>query len=93
MITFEELRNGSHWKNEIINGDCREILRALPEKSVHCVVTSPPYWKLRDYDCGGQLGQEKTPDEYIENIVSVFRDVKRVLRDDGTVWLNLGANY
>ena len=65
----------------------------LPDKSVHCVVTSPPYWGLRDYGVAGQLGLEKTPEEFIERMVGVFRHVWRVLRDDGTCWLNMGGSY
>lgn len=74
-------------------GDCREVMAALPAGSVHCVVTSPPYWGLRDYGETGQLGLEPTPEEYVANMVEVFRGVRRVLRDDGTVWLNLGDSY
>src|SRR5574343_992618 len=62
-------------------------------KSVQCVVTSPPYWGLRDYGVEGQLGLEKTPDEYVANMVAVFREVRRVLKDDGVLWLNLGDSY
>ena len=65
----------------------------LADRSVHCVVTSPPYWGLRDYGIGDQLGLEPTPEQYVENMVAVFREVRRVLRDDGTVWLNLGDSY
>ena len=65
----------------------------LADKSVQCCVTSPPYWGLRDYGVGGQLGLEQTPEEYVENMVKVFREVWRVLRDDGTLWLNLGDSY
>lgn len=74
-------------------GDVREVLPTLPSESVQCVVTSPPYWGLRDYGVVGQLGLEETPEEYVENIVAVFREVRRVLRDDGTLWLNLGDSY
>ena len=79
--------------NRILIGDCREQLATLPEKSVHCCVTSPPYWGLRDYGVDGQLGLEPTPEEYVANIVGVFREVWRALRDDGTLWLNLGDSY
>jgi DNA modification methylase len=65
----------------------------LDEDSVQCVVTSPPYWGLRDYGVEGQLGAEKTPEEYVERLVKIFLEVKRVLRGDGTVWLNLGDTY
>ena len=77
----------------IVQGDALENLRLLDDQSVHCCVTSPPYWGLRDYGEPGQLGLEPTPDEYVANLVAVFREVKRVLRDDGTVWLNLGDSY
>ncbi|MTJ81752.1 MAG: site-specific DNA-methyltransferase [Telmatospirillum sp.] len=77
----------------ILTGDCRQLLRTLPEKSVHCCVTSPPYWGLRDYGVGGQIGLEGTYPEYVSALVDVFREVKRVLRDDGTLWLNLGDCY
>lgn len=77
----------------ILAGDCREVLPTLPEGSVHCVVTSPPYWGLRDYGVAGQLGLEPAPEEYVESMVAVFREVRRVLRDDGTVWLNMGDGY
>jgi len=60
---------------------------------VHCCVTSPPYFGLRDYGCAGQIGLESTPDAYVAELVAVFREVKRVLRDDGTLWLNLGSSY
>lgn len=75
---------------EIIVGDCREVLRSMPDQSVHCVVTSPPYFGLRDYGVDGQIGLEQTPDEYVAEMVAVFREVRRVFRDDGTLWLNLG---
>ena len=78
---------------DILIGDCRESLRSLPEKSVHTCVTSPPYFGLRDYGHDGQIGLEPTPDEFVTQLVSVFREVKRVLRDDGTLWLNLGDSY
>lgn len=65
----------------------------LADESVQCVVTSPPYWGLRDYGVEGQLGLEPTPDAYVANLVAVFREVRRVLRQDGTVWLNLGDSY
>lgn len=74
-------------------GDCLDVLRSLPERSIHCCVTSPPYWGLRDYGADGQIGLEQTPDEYVARMVDVFREVRRVLRDDGTLWLNLGDSY
>lgn len=69
------------------------MLKRIPDSTVQCVVTSPPYWSLRDYGVADQLGQEKTPEEYIQNLVNVFREVRRVLKEDGTVWLNLGDTY
>ena len=77
----------------LINADVNDGLKQIEEKSVHCIVTSPPYWGLRDYGVVGQLGRESTPEEYVANMVEVFRGIKRVLRDDGTVWLNLGDSY
>jgi DNA modification methylase len=77
----------------ILNGDCKDILRTLPAQSVHCVVTSPPYWGLRDYGVAEQLGLEPDFNAYVANMVAVFREVRRVLRDDGTLWLNLGDSY
>jgi DNA modification methylase len=77
----------------IRHGDCREVLRTMPDKSVHCCVTSPPYFGLRDYGHAGQIGLEATPDAFVAEMMSVFREVRRVLRDDGTLWLNLGDSY
>ncbi len=78
---------------KIINADVMDGLRQLENESVHCVVTSPPYFGLRDYGHAGQIGLEATPDEYITKMVSVFREVRRVLRSDGTLWLNIGDSY
>jgi DNA modification methylase len=77
----------------IIEGDCRTRLTELPAGSVQTCVTSPPYFGLRDYGHDGQIGLEPTPDEFVTALVGVFREVRRVLRDDGTVWLNLGDSY
>jgi len=77
----------------ILIGDCRERLRELPAKSVQTCVTSPPYFGLRDYGHAGQIGLEDTPDAFVSQMVEVFREVRRVLRDDGTLWLNLGDTY
>ena len=77
----------------MIQGDVRDVLPTLDAGSVHCVVTSPPYWGLRDYGVDNQIGLEPTPEEYVQTMVEVFRAVRRVLRDDGTVWLNLGDTY
>lgn len=87
---------GLVWQDDhltLYGGDCRDVLKELPAESVHCVVTSPPYWGLRDYGVGGQLGLEATPEEFVANMVAVFREVRRVLRADGTLWLNLGDSY
>ena len=78
---------------KILQGNCLETLSSLEEKSVNTCVTSPPYWGLRDYGTDDQLGQEETPEKFVESLVNVFREVRRVLRDDGTVWLNLGDSY
>jgi DNA modification methylase len=77
----------------ILIGDCRDKLRELPDASVNCCVTSPPYFGLRDYGVDGQMGLEPTPDEFVSGMVEVFREVRRVLRDDGTLWLNIGDSY
>jgi len=77
----------------IIQGDCLAGLRTLPDESVHCCVTSPPYYGLRDYQCEGQIGLEATPEAYVARMVEVFREVRRVLREDGSLWLNLGDSY
>lgn len=74
-------------------GDSLQILQGLPENSVHCCVTSPPYYGLRDYGTDGQIGREATPEEYIANLTAVFHEVKRVLRPDGTCWLNIADTY
>lgn len=77
----------------IIKGDCLKVMAGLPDGSIHCCVTSPPYWGLRDYGVDGQIGLESTPEAYVARMVEVFREVRRVLRDDGTLWLNLGDSY
>jgi len=79
--------------NKIICGNCLDVMKTFPDESIHCCITSPPYWGLRNYNCDGQLGLEKTPEEYVKKMVEVFGEVKRVLRKDGTLWLNLGSNY
>lgn len=78
---------------KVLIGDCIESMRTLPDQFVNCCVTSPPYFGLRDYGQDGQIGLEATPDEFVAALVAVFREVRRVLRDDGTVWLNLGDSY
>ena len=77
----------------VLVGDTRQRLAELPDCSVQTCVTSPPYWGLRDYGHAGQIGLEQTPDEYVAEMVAVFREVRRVLADDGTLWLNLGDSY
>lgn len=74
-------------------GDAVDVLRSIPSDSIDCCVTSPPYWGLRDYGRAGQIGLEKSPDEYVERLVSVFAEVRRVLKPDGTCWVNLGDSY
>lgn len=78
---------------QIIRGDALKVLRGMDKGSVHCCITSPPYWGLRDYGVDGQLGLEATPEEYVEKLVAILDAVKRVLRYDGTLWLNLGDAY
>ena len=77
----------------VLEGDSRTVLATLPEASVKCCVTSPPYFGLRDYGHDGQIGLEPTPDAYVAELVALFREVRRVLTDDGTLWLNLGDSY
>lgn len=78
---------------QILEGDCRDLLRSLPTESVHCIVTSPPYFGLRDYGMGAQIGLETTPGAFVDALVGVFHEARRVLRSDGTLWLNLGDSY
>ena len=78
---------------QILQGDAIKQLQKLDDKSINTCITSPPYWGLRDYGENNQLGLEETPEEFVDNLVKVFREVKRVLRDDGTFWLNLGDSY
>ena len=77
----------------ILTGDALEQLRQLPPESVHTCVTSPPYYNLRDYGAVGQIGNEASVEEYLQSLVSVFREVRRVLRADGTLWVNMGDSY
>lgn len=81
------------YKNEIIQGDAIEVLRGMPANFIDCCVTSPPYFNLRDYGQDGQIGLEDTPEEYISNLVNVFREVNRVLKSTGTMWVNIGDSY
>jgi len=79
--------------DRIICGDCLEVLKTLPAESVDCCITSPPYYGLRDYGVAGQIGLEATPEAYISRLGDVFREVRRVLKDEGTLWLNLGDSF
>jgi DNA modification methylase len=84
---------GPNGEATIYIGDNRDTLREIPDGSVQCVVTSPPYYGLRDYGNDAQIGLEDTPEAFVQALVEVFREVRRVLRDDGTLWLNLGDSY
>lgn len=81
------------YRNQIITGDALEVLRTLPDGLVQCVVSSPPYFALRNYGVDGQIGMEESPEEFIDKLVAVFHEVRRVLRSDGTLWLNIGDTY
>jgi len=87
MLNIDEI------KNTIIQGDSLEVLRQIPDESIDCVITSPPYWGLRDYGHDGQIGLEKTPEEFVGKLVALFSEVKRCLKKEGTLWLNLGDSY
>ena len=78
---------------KIMVGDCASTMKEIDSGSIHCCVTSPPYFGLRDYGHDAQIGLEKTPEEFVSKLVDIFREVKRVLRDDGTLWLNIGDSY
>lgn len=80
-------------KNKIIEGDALAMLKTLDTASINCCVTSPPYYNLRDYGCDGQIGLESSPEEYIQKLVEIFREVRRVLKDDGTLWVNIADSY
>jgi site-specific DNA-methyltransferase (adenine-specific) len=82
-----------NWVNSILNGDAANVLAQLPSSSVDCIVTSPPYYLQRDYSTPVQIGNENTPDEYIKNLLKVFKECHRVLKEDGTLWINLGDKY
>ena len=94
MIYLVRIKGGKKLEtNKIHNCDCMEGLKNLPDGSIDCCVTSPPYWGLRDYGVNGQIGLEETPEEYVDKLVLLFREVKRVLKKEGTLWLNLGDSY
>lgn len=77
----------------IVQGDALQILKKMPDESIDCVITSPPYWALRDYGVDGQIGLEKTHHAYIENLLSIFDQIKRILKNEGTCWVNIGDTY
>ena len=79
--------------NKIFHEDCLDTLKRMDNESINCVITSPPYYRLRDYGIDGQIGLEPTPEEYVSKLVTIFREIRRVLTKDGTVWLNLGDSY
>lgn len=81
------------FRNRILIGDSLKVLRRLPSEVVDMCVTSPPYYGLRDYGMNGQIGMEATPEEYIDRLVAVFSEVKRVLKNNGTLWVNIGDSY
>ena len=88
-----KLNFGQESKLRVLNGDCGKLLPGLDANSIQCCVTSPPYWGLRDYDHPDQIGAEPSPELYVRNLVSVFRHVHRALKDDVTLWLNVGDGY
>lgn len=79
--------------NKVIHGDSLEVLKSIPDGVIQCCMTSPPYWGLRDYGIAGQIGLEPNLEMYVQHLVEVFHEIRRVLRDDGTLWLNLGDSY
>lgn len=79
--------------NKVYLGDALETVKTFPDKSIDCVVTSPPYYALRDYGIDGQIGLEETPEAYIQRLVDLFHEIRRVLKDDGTIWVNIGDSY
>jgi len=95
MIRADEI---SEWidsssRNALVHGDSKEVLQQVPDESVDCVITSPPYWGVREYEGESFLGQEDTIEEFIDNLLDIFGEVKRVLKDEGSFWLNIGDTY
>lgn len=88
-----KLNLGRQTKLTVLTGDCSQLLPSLANESIQCCVTSPPYWGLRDYDHSNQIGAESSPDQYVQNLVDVFRVVREKLRPEGTLWLNVGDGY
>ncbi len=98
IMKIHQLNQGTEWPTEtnpivVLQGDARQVIHSIPEESVQCVVTSPPYWGVRDYGVENQIGAEADLMEYVENLVDVFRGIRRVLSADGTFWLNIGNTY
>jgi DNA modification methylase len=87
------MRQNEQWVNSIIHGDAGTILKELPSFSINCILTSPPYFSQRDYNALGQVGSERTPEEYVQNLRTIFSECHRILTEDGTLWLNLGDKY
>lgn len=87
------IASNTNWVNRIIQGDALETLRQLPDSSINCIITSPPYYLQRDYSTTLQLGNEATADEYVNNLQKIFKECHRILKSDGTLWLNLGDKY
>ena len=81
------------WENAIVEGDALSVLQNMPSESVHCIITSPPYYMQRDYSTSLQIGNENSPDEYVQSLKEVFRECHRVLEPKGTLWLNVGDKY
>ena len=80
-------------KNKVYLGDCLDVMRSFPDESIDCCVTSPPYFRLRDYGAEGQIGLEDSPEAYIDKLVCLFREIRRALKKDGTLWVNIGDSY
>lgn len=98
IVAAPQLDQATEWPSEkspitVLQGDARRIVQSIPSESVQCIVTSPPYWGVRDYGMEHQIGAEADLMEYVENLVDVFRELRRVLADDGTFWLNIGNTY
>jgi hypothetical protein len=93
IVAQLKLKLGQETELHVLNGDCGKLLSTLAADSIQCCVTSPPYWGLRDYDHPDQIGAEPSPDLYVRNLVRVFAEVRRVLKDNGTLWLNVGDGY
>ena len=91
-MKIEDIKAGS-FKCKLLLGDAISVLKNIPENTFHMAVTSPPYWDQRDYQVKGQLGQEETPEEYVDSLVAICREVRRTLRPEGTFWLNIGDGY